>query len=164
MKLINFLIAVLLLCISHQGIAQTTDPAGMRSELIIINGIYQRQYEKNKGITDIFKKITTYQEDIKLGKKEYANQDELQALKDFEKLQLDRDQETINVYKKYQSEKFVELMDGYNLDRKKLRRQFAEKVITWRQFADGLELLIIRNQAAQKDFIPRKQSEAKEEA
>ena len=55
-------------------------------------------------------------------------------------------------------------MDGYNLDRKKLRRQFAEKLITWRQFADGLELLIIRNQAAQKDFIPRKQSEAKEEA
>ena len=164
MKLINFLIAVLLLCISHQGIAQTTDPAGMRSKLIIINGIYQRQYEKNKGITDIFKKIITYQEDIKLGKKEYANQDELQALKDFEKLQIDRDQETINVYKKYQSEKFVELMDGYNLDRKKLRRKFAEKVITWRQFADGLELLIIRNQAAQKDFIPRKQSEAKEEA
>ena len=107
MKLINFLIAVLLLCISHQGIAQTTDPAGMRSELIIINGIYQRQYEKNKGITDIFKKITTYQEDIKLGKKEYANQDELQALKDFEKLQIDRDQETINVYKKYQSEKYL---------------------------------------------------------
>ena len=99
-----------------------------------------------------------------IGKKEYANQDELQALKDFEKLQIDRDQETINVYKKYQSEKFVELMDGYNLDRKKLRRKFAEKVITWRQFADGLELLIIRNQAAQKDFIPRKQSEAKEEA
>ena len=164
MKLINFLIAVLLLCISHQGIAQTTDPAGMRSKLIIINGIYQRQYEKNKGITDIFKKIITYQEDIKLGKKEYANSDELQALKDFEKLQIDRDQETINVYKKYQSEKFVELMDGYNLDRKKLRRKFAEKVITWRQFADGLELLIIRNQAAQKDFIPRKQSEAKEEA
>ena len=164
MKLINFLIAVLLLCISHQGIAQTTDPAGMRSKLIIINGIYQRQYEKNKGITDIFKKIITYQEDIKLGKKEYANQDELQALKDFEKLQIDRDQETINVYKKYQSEKFVELMDGYNLDRKNLRRQFAEMVITWRQFADGLELLIIRNQAAQKDFIPRKQSEAKEEA
>jgi len=43
-------------------------------------------------------------------------------------------------------------MDEYNLDRKQLRILLATKKITWRQFVDDLEMLIIKNRAKEKEY------------
>jgi hypothetical protein len=43
-------------------------------------------------------------------------------------------------------------MNDYNIKRKELRVQLMNKKITWRQFSDGLEDLIIRNRAKESEY------------
>ena len=124
----------------------------MRDELKVINSIYQSQYNDNSSIKSVMDKTMKYRLDPKLGKNEYVTKDEQKGLKDFEELQTTRDRETIDVYKKYQPQPYVDMMNDYNIKRKELRVQLMNKKITWRQFSDGLEDLIIRNRAKESDY------------
>jgi hypothetical protein len=76
-------------------------------------------------------------------------------------LQVSRDRETIDVYRKYQPQQYVDMMNDYNIKRKELRIQLMNKKITWRQFSDGLEDLIIRNRAKESDYRDKKEVEPK---
>jgi hypothetical protein len=44
------------------------------------------------------------------------------------------------------------MMVDYNDKRKVLRIQLMSKKITWREFSDGLEDLIIKNRAKESDY------------
>jgi hypothetical protein len=49
------------------------------------------------------------------------------------------------------------MMINYNYMRKELRLRIAQGKITWRQFSDGLEDLIIRNRAKESDYREKKE-------
>lgn len=106
-------------------------------------------------------KTMKYRLDPTLGKKEYVSKNEQKGLKDFEELQTTRDLETIDIYKKYQPQPYVDLMNDYNIKRKELRVQLMNKKITWRQFSDGLEDLIIRNRSKENEYREKKEVEPK---
>jgi hypothetical protein len=133
----------------------------MRDELKVINSVYQSQYNDNSSIKSVMDKTMKYRLDPKLGKNEYVTKDEQKGLRDFEELQTTRDLETIDVYKKYQPQSYVDLMYDYNIKRKELRVQLMNKKITWRQFSDGLEDLIIRNRAKESEYREKKDVDSK---
>jgi hypothetical protein len=133
-------------------LAQSEKYKAMRVDLRVLNYYYQDEYVKNKNIDDIFKKIVKYRDNPDLGLTEYASKTEIAGLKDFEILQDKRDLQTLEIYRKYQTDEYVVLMDEYNLDRKQLRILLATKKITWRQFVDDLEMLIIKNRAKEKEY------------
>jgi len=135
---------------------QSSNYGLMSKELRVINAVYQSQYDKNPLIKQIMDKTMEYRLDLKLGKKEFATKDEIQGLKDFEELQVVRDAETIDVYKKFQPPQYVQMMADYNNKRKDLRIQLMNKKITWRQFSDGLEDLIIKNRAKESEYRDKK--------
>ena len=145
-----------LLLISSICIGQPSNYELMGKELRVINSAYQTQYDKNPLIKQIMNKTMEYRLDPKLGKKEYATKDEIQGLKDFEELQVGRDKETIDVYKKFQPPQYIQMMVDYNNKRKDLRIQLTNKKITWRQFSDGLENLIIKNRARESEYRDKK--------
>jgi hypothetical protein len=140
------------LIFSISVLAQSEKYKAMRVDLRVLNYYYQDEYVKNKSIDDIFKKIVKYRDNPDLGLTEYASQTEIAGLKDFEILQDKRDLQTLEIYRKYQTNEYVVLMDEYNLDRKQLRILLATKKITWRQFVDDLEILIIKNRAKEKEY------------
>jgi hypothetical protein len=131
----------------------------MRNELKVINSLYQPQYNENPSIKSVMDKTMEYRLDPTLGKKEYVSKNEQKGLKDFEVLQTTRDKETMDVYKKYQPQPYVDLMNDYNIKRKELRIQLMNKKITWRQFSDSLEDLIIRNRSKESDYRDKKEVE-----
>jgi len=145
-----------LLLISLLCFAQSSNYELMGKELRVINAVYQSQYDMNPYIKQIMNKTMEYRLDPKLGKKEYATKDEIQGLKDFEELQVGRDKETIDVYKKFQPPQYIQMMSDYNNKRKDLRIQLTNKKITWRQFSDGLEDLIIKNRAKESEYRDKK--------
>ena len=145
-----------LIFISSICFAQPSNYELMGKELRVINAVYQSQYDKNPFIKQIMDKTMEYRLDPKLGKKEYATKDEIQGLKDFEELQVGRDTETIDVYKKFQPPQYVQMMADYNNKRKDLRIQLMNKKITWRHFSDGLEDLIIKNRAKESEYRDKK--------
>ena len=145
-----------LIFISSICFAQPSNYELMGKELRVINAVYQSQYDKNPFIKQIMDKTMEYRLDPKLGKKEYATKDEIQGLKDFEELQVGRDKETIDVYKKFQPTQYIQMMSDYNNKRKDLRIQLTNKKITWRQFSDGLEDLIIKNRAKESEYRDKK--------
>jgi hypothetical protein len=55
-------------------------------------------------------------------------------------------------------------MNDYNRKRKTLRIELAQKKITWRQFVDELEMLIIKFLVYEKDFWDETSSNEKEMA
>lgn len=124
----------------------------MLKQLRVINSSYQVKYNENPLIKKIMDKTMQYRLDPKLGKGEYTSISEQKGLRDFEELQFSRDQETIAVYKEFQSPEYVQMMIDYNDKRKALRLSLIEKKISWRQFSDGLEDLIIRNRARESDY------------
>jgi len=140
------------LIFSISVLAQSEKYKAMRVDLRVLNYYYQDEYVKNKNIDDIFKKIVKYRDNPDLGLTEYASKTEIAGLKDFEILQDKRDLQTLEIYRKYQTNEYVVLMDEYNLDRKQLRILLATKKITWRQFVDDLEILIIKNRAKEKEY------------
>ena len=133
----------------------------MRNELKVINSVYQPQYDENPSIKLVMDKTMKYRLDPKLGKNEFVTKDEQKGLKDFEVLQTTRDVETIDVYKKFQPQPYVDLMNDYNIKRKELRVQLMNKKITWRQFSDSLEDLIIRNRSKESEYREKKEVEPK---
>ena len=133
----------------------------MRNELKVTNSVYQLQYDQNTLIKSVMDKTMKYRLDPTLGKKEYVSKNEQKGLKDFEELQTTRDLETIDIYKKYQPHPYVDLMNDYNIKRKELRVQLMNKKITWRQFSDGLEDLIIRNRSKESEYREKQEVEPK---
>jgi hypothetical protein len=154
-SMFKYLIVPLLL-ISSLCYGQPSNYELMGKELRVINSVYQSQYDKNLFIKQIMDKTMEYRLDSKLGKKQYATKDEIQGVKDFEELQIGRDAETIDVYKKFQPPQYVQMMADYNKKRKDLRIQLINKKITWRQFSDGLEDLVIKNRAKESEYRDKK--------
>jgi len=149
----------LLLLFSTHCVGQSDNYQLMRNELKVINSLYQPQYNENPSIKSVMDKTMEYRLDPTLGKKEYVSKNEQKGLKDFEVLQTTRDKETMDVYKKYQPQPYVDLMNDYNIKRKELRIQLMNKKITWRQFSDSLEDLIIRNRSKESDYRDKKEVE-----
>jgi hypothetical protein len=152
-------ILLLLLFLSSNSFGQSDNYQLMRNELKVINSVYQPQYNENPSIKSVMDKTMKYRLDPTLGKKEYVSKNEQKGLKDFEELQTVRDKETMDIYKKYQPQPYVDLMNDYNIKRKELRIQLMNKKITWRQFSDGLEDLIIRNRSKESDYRDKKEVE-----
>ena len=134
----------------------------MRYDLLAINTLFQKEYDANVRIDHIFKKITQYRLNSSLGHSEYASSSEVQGLNDFEILQVRRDLITIEVYQKYQSDDFVQIMRIYNADRKALRLRLAQTAITWREFVDQLGILIEINKQSIKELQQTKPASPKE--
>ena len=146
------IIFIFLTFFSSIGYCQADNYQAMLKELRFINSTYQDKYNENPLIKKVMDKTMQYRLDPKLGKGEYASINEQKGLKDFEDLQTTRDQETIAVYREYQSSEYVQMMIDYNDKRKTLRLRLIERKTTWRQFSDGLEDLIIRNRAKESDY------------
>jgi hypothetical protein len=146
-----------LVFISSAGICEPDNYQAMLKELRVLNSHYQKQYNENPLIKAVMDKTMSYRLDPKLGKSEYPTKNERKGLIDFEELQATRDDETIAVYRKFQSSEYVDMMINYNYMRKELRLRIAQGKITWRQFSDGLEDLIIRNRAKESDYREKKE-------
>jgi len=141
------------------GICQSDNYQAMLKELRAINSHYQDQYNENSLIKSVMDKTMRYNLDPTLGKSEYATKSERKGLKDFEGLQTARDNETIAVYRKFQPPEYVAMMMNYNYMRKELRLRLTQGKITWRQFSDDLEDLIIRNRAKESDYRDKKEAQ-----
>ena len=150
------MICLVLILFSSLGFSQSDNYNMMLKELKVINSEYRSEYEKNPLIKEVLDKTMKYRLDPKLGKNEFVSKNEKQGLTDFETLQDSRDKETITVYEKYQSQKYVDMMVDYDNKRKELRINLMNKRITWRQFSDDLEDLIIRNRSKESDFRDKK--------
>ena len=146
------IIIIFLIFFNSIGYCQADNYQAMLKELRVINSKYQDKYNVNPLIKKVMDKTMQYRLDLKLGKGEYVSINEQKGLKDFEDLQTSRDQETIAVYREYQSSEYVLMMIDYNDKRKTLRLRLMERKNTWRQFSDGLEDLIIRNRAKESDY------------
>ena len=132
--------------------AESTKHIAMKKELKQIHFYYQDLYEKNSQIDLIFKKIVDYRSNPPKGMNEFANKEEIEGLMSFEVLQTKREATSQEIYKKYQSDDYIAFINEYNQTRKDLRIELAQKKITWRQFVDGLEMLIIKFLVQEKEF------------
>ena len=152
--LLLFLIFFVSICFGEE-----TNYQQMSKELRIINSEYVPKYRGNPLVQNIMDKTMKYRLDPTLGKGEYVTKDEQQGLKEFEGLQTAREKQANLIYKKYQSKEYCEMMIEYDKKREVLREQLINKKITWRQFSDTLEDLIIRNRAKESEYRDQKTSE-----
>ena len=146
------IIIIFLIFFSFIGCCQADHYHAMLKELRVINSNYQDKYNENPLIKKVMDKTMQYRLDPKLGKGEYVSNNEQRGLKDFEDLQTSRDQETIAVYREHQSSEYLHMMIDYNDKRKTLRLRLMDRKISWRQFSDSLEDLIVRNRAKESDY------------
>jgi hypothetical protein len=131
----------------------------MVKELIINDSKYELLYDENPVINKLFEKTMNYRLDPKLGKFEYITVEELQGLKYFDELQVFNDKENVDIYKKYQSPKYVEMRIDFNENRKQLRSELMSRKITWRQFADSFEDLIIKLNSNESEYREKREVE-----
>jgi hypothetical protein len=124
----------------------------MVKETMIIDSKYELLYAENPILNKLFEKTMKYRLDPSLGKFEYITAEELQGVKYFDRLQVFSDKENVDIYKKYMSQKYVEIMIGFNEKRKQLRSELMSRKITWRQFADSFEDLIIKLNSNKSEF------------
>ena len=127
----------------------------MLKELRVINSEYQPQYDSNPLIKNIMDRTMKCRLDPKPCN-QFVTKDEKQGLMDFEELQVGRDKKSIEVYKKFQTEKYVEMMIYYNDKRRDLRLDLMDKKITWKQFGENLEDLIIKNRSKESEYRDKK--------
>ena len=82
----------------------------MVNEINIIESKYELLYDENSLLTAVFEKSMKYRLDPSLGYLEYISEEELQGIKYFDNLQVFNDKENIDVYIKYQSQKYVDMV------------------------------------------------------
>jgi len=124
----------------------------MVKELNTINASYDLLYDANSLTTKAFEKTMKYRLDLNLGYLEYITEEELQGVKYFDDLQVFNDKENVDVYIKYQSQKYVDMRMDFNEKRRLLRLELMNRVITWRQFADSFEDLTIKLNANEREY------------
>jgi hypothetical protein len=124
----------------------------MVRELNTVNSSYELLYDENLLTTKAFEKTMKYRLDPKLGYLEYISEEELQGVKYFDDLQVFNDKENVDVYIRYQSQKYVDMRMDFNEKRRLLRSELMNRVITWRQFADSFEDLIIKLNANEREY------------
>jgi hypothetical protein len=98
-----------------------------------------------------------YRLDPNLGYLEYLTEEELQGIKYFDDLQVLNDKENVDVYIKYQSQKYVDMRVDFNEKRRLLRSELMNRTITWRQFADSFEDLTIKLNANEREYLEERE-------
>ena len=147
---------ILLLC-SSISFSQSYNYRLMMKEINIIESNFELLYDENPLITKAFEKTMKYRLDPKLGYLEYISEEELQGVKYFDDLQVFNDKENVDVYIKYQSQKYVDMRMDFNEKRRLLRSELMNRVITWRQFADSFEDLIIKLNANEREYLEERE-------
>ena len=142
---------ILLLC-SSISFSQSYNYRLMMKEINIIESNFELLYDENPLTTKAFEKTMKYRLDLNLGYLEYITEEELQGVKYFDDLQVFNDKENVDVYIKYQSQKYVDMRMDFNEKRRLLRSELMNRVITWRQFADSFEDLIIKLNANESEY------------
>jgi hypothetical protein len=129
----------------------------MMKEINIIESNFELLYDENPLTTKAFEKTMKYRLDPKLGYLEYISEEELQGVKYFDDLQVFNDKENVDVYIKYQSQKYVDMRMDFNEKRRLLRSELMNRVITWRQFADSFEDLIIKLNSNEREYLEERE-------
>ena len=129
----------------------------MMKEINIIESNFELLYDENPLTTKAFEKTMKYRLDPKLGYLEYISEEELQGVKYFDDLQVFNDKENVDVYIRYQSQKYVDMRMDFNEKRRLLRSELMNRVITWRQFADSFEDLTIKLNANEREYLEERE-------
>ena len=143
---------LILLLYSSISISQSPNYRLMLKEINIIESKYELLYDENTLLTGVFEKSMKYRLDPNLGYLEYITEEELQGIKYFDDLQVLNDKENVDVYIKYQSQKYVDMRVDFNEKRRLLRSELMNRTITWRQFADSFEDLTIKLNANEREY------------